>query len=138
MSPEEHRRRDDARFDVIAANLNSLVAVVEHEEKTSLEWRTRLCGKMDTLLDKMIAMQTHFDTLPCAARFEVTKALRSDVTWLQRIGGWALAIVITSLFGMGIAWGTLGKTVQETTDDVQTLQDEYHRVHVAVPGGVKP
>lgn len=68
------------------------------------ERMSRVEKKIDDIIDKLAC-------LPCKERIEVTKSIRSDVTWLQKIIVYILTIGIPSLITLAIGWGVMSSTV---------------------------
>ena len=106
---------EEHKIDVITERLNNLIKNFSEEKGLALEWRNRFCKKIDIAIEKI-------ETLPCGARIEITKALRSDVTWLQRIGSWALALVVSSLFTLGVGWGAINTQVGKDYDKLIVIE----------------
>ena len=114
-------RRNDVELRVIAERLANLVKNHDNSETLAAEWRNRFCKKLDVAIEKL-------DSLPCGASKEERKGLRSDISWLQKIGSWALAIIITSLFTLGVGWGNISTTVMANSSKWRVLEPEHHEL----------
>lgn len=100
---------------VIIERLNNLIVAIAKEEKSSAEWRSVFCLKLDKLFNII-------DNLPCSERKETTKAILSDIGWLQKITYTAICLIIPSLLTLGIAWGTTVKTVEWNKATIEKIE----------------
>jgi len=100
--------------EVLIERINNLITAFAKSESVSLEWRTRFCAKLDEAICKL-------DSLPCDTRLEVIKGVKKDVEWLQR----GAVAIISILFLLGVAWGTLANTVETNTRKWSNFEPEH-------------
>ena len=100
---------------VIIERLNNLIIAIDKEEKNSAEWRSVFCLKLDKLF-------TLVNDLPCPERFETTKAMRNDISWLQKITYTALCLIIPVLLSLGVSWGTTQSTIGYNRTAIEKLE----------------
>lgn len=81
---------------------------------TTTSYRKALCSKLDVILDRL-------NNLPCPARVEIVKALRNDVSWLQRIVWTIMLVGIPSIVSLAVAWGAINTTVERNTKKWDSL-----------------
>lgn len=107
---EERRRSTDTQIEVLTERVNQWM------EQTT-DYRKALCTKMDILLSRM-------NDLPCKQAEEFTKGLKSEINWLQK----GAVGIISVLFLMGVAWGTLANTVSTNTNKWKVLEPEHQEL----------
>ena len=114
-------RRNDVEIRLIAQELKSLNTSFEKSENIAQEWRAAFCKKLDIVSSKL-------DAIPCKEQEERMKGIRSDVSWLQKIGSWALALIITSLFTLGVGWGNISTVVDANSIKWAKLEPEFKQM----------
>ena len=110
----EERRANDTKIEVLTAR------VEEWMEQTT-DYRKSLCSKMDIVLTKL-------SSLPCKQAEEVTKSMRIEIGWLQKIIYTFLCFCIPSLLGLAMAWGALNNTVSRNTTKWNVMDSEHAQV----------
>jgi hypothetical protein len=95
--PEERRRSDDVRIVLLTERVENWMA-------TTTEYRKSLCAKLDIITERV-------NKLPCEARMEAAKGVRMQLNALW----WIVALLITSSFGLAVAWGAVNKQVDINT-----------------------
>jgi hypothetical protein len=110
----EERRAMDTRMEVITTQFINLVAQIDREEKTALEWRNLFNKKLDEVSLKL-------DNLPCNAAAVDRKTMRTDIGWLQK----GAVVLISCLFGVGVWVGVMGNTVASNTKKWEVLEPEH-------------
>jgi hypothetical protein len=103
----EERRESDHRIDILTER-------VENWMESTTEYRKSLCSKIEQINQRL-------NMLPCREAEQVSKGIRSDISWLQR---GAIAI-ISCLFLGGVWVGTIGNTVRTNTDKWKILEPEH-------------
>jgi hypothetical protein len=85
---EERRRNGDIQLEVLTERVNNVRSQINKSEELSLEWRGKFCSKIDDL-------KTMINTLPCPARAEMHKGIKSQLIWMWSI----LGIMLTAVVG---------------------------------------
>jgi len=85
--------------------LEVLTERVSNWMTTTTEYRKSLCSKLDS-------MNIRLDKLPCEARIEASKSIRSDLGWLQKIMYGVLGVGIPALLSLAVIWGAVRNDVE--------------------------
>lgn len=114
---EERRRESDRQLDILTERVSNLIVSTEKSEETSLEWRGRFCKKLDVMLDKI-------DNLPCDARCEETKAIHTDIGWIQKIIWTILVLGIPAIITLSGVAASDHNLLMRNTSKWETLESE--------------
>jgi len=93
--------------------------------ETTTEYRKALCSKNDHILNAIADIKKTISELPCPQRMEQTKGMRLQLNALW----WIAALLITSSFGLAVAWGSLTTTVDRNTTKWDMHDQQYGVVH---------
>jgi hypothetical protein len=115
---EERRRNDDTRIEVLTER-------VSHWMESTTEYRKSLCAKNDHIIAEIEAIKKTLAELPCPQRMEQTKGIKFQLNALW----WIVALLITSSFGLAVAWGSLTTTVERNTAKWDAHDQAYGVVH---------
>ena len=107
---EERRRNGDIQLEILTERVNNWM-------ESTTEYRKSLCAKLDIINARM-------NELPCKQAEEFTKSLKNDISWLQR----GAVGIISVLFFMGVAWGTIANTVAANTKKWVILGPEHRKI----------
>lgn len=109
---EEHKeRRNDIEIKVLSEQIEHLNEKIDRSDIVSETWRQAFCSKVDTVNKKLDDMVIQLASLPCPVRAEVTRAIKSDIGWIQKILYVIIVAVVPSLITLAVAWGALNKEV---------------------------
>ena len=89
---------ENSRIDVLTER-------IENWFETTNEYRRSLCSKIDKI-------DSRLNDLPCGTRSEISRSLRNDLGWLQRIVYTILCVGIPALMGIAMVWGSMNTTVE--------------------------
>lgn len=108
--PEDRRRNGDIEIEILTERVNNWM-------DSTTEYRKSLCAKLDSINSRL-------NDLPCKASAEERKSMKSDIAWLQR----GAVGIISVLFLMGVAWGTIANTVEANTKKWAVLEPEHQEL----------